>query len=60
VWQFTGSALVGVGAGYWVDKHFGVSPWGLVIGGTVGSAAGFYAFVRTTNRLMDAQKKTRK
>jgi ATP synthase protein I len=57
VWRFTGSALVGVGAGYWIDQHFGVKPVALVVGGLVGSAVGFYAFIRGATQLMDAQKK---
>lgn len=57
VWQFTGSALFGVGVGYGVDQHWGTTPWGLIVGGVVGSGAGFYAFIRSTNRLLDAQSK---
>ena len=60
VWQFTGSALVGVAAGSGVDRWWGTKPWGLIIGGLVGSGAGFYAFVRTTTRLLDQQSKQSK
>lgn len=51
VWQFTGSALFGVAVGYGIDRYFGVSPWGLVIGGMVGNGVGFYAFIITTTKL---------
>ena len=57
VWRFTGSALVGVGAGYWLDQHFGWKPVGLLVGGLVGSAVGFYAFIRGASKLIDAQSK---
>lgn len=57
VWQFTGSALFGVAVGYGVDRWWGTKPWGLVIGGMVGSATGFYAFIKSTMRLLDAQSK---
>lgn len=57
VWQFTGSTLVLVAVGYFVDRKLGTKPWGLVVGGLVGSAVGFYAFIRATNRLIDAKKK---
>lgn len=57
VWQFTGSALFGVAAGYGLDRWVGTGPWGLIIGGMGGSAVGFYAFIRTANRLMEEQKK---
>jgi F0F1-type ATP synthase assembly protein I len=60
VWQFTGSAMFGVGVGYAVDQHWGVTPWGLVIGGAVGSGTGFYAFIRSTNRLLEEQSKRRR
>lgn len=57
VWQFTGSALFGVAVGYGVDRWLESTPWGLVVGGMGGSAVGFYAFIRSANRLMDAGKK---
>lgn len=56
-WQFTGSVVVGVGGGWGIDKGLGSAPWGLIIGGVVGSAVGLYAFIRTSNRLLNAEKK---
>jgi F0F1-type ATP synthase assembly protein I len=56
VWRFTGGALFGVGAGYAFDAWRGTGPWGLVVGGMVGSGVGFYAFITTANRLMAQQK----
>ena len=52
--------MFGVGAGYGLDRWLGIGPWGLIIGGMGGSAVGFYAFIRTANRLMDEQKKSEK
>ena len=60
VWQFTGSALFGVGAGYGLDRWVGTGPWGLIIGGMGGSAVGFYAFIRKANQLSEQQKKEKK
>lgn len=60
VWQLTGSAMMGTAMGYGVDRYFGVEPWGLVVGAVVGSGVGFYAFIRSTTRLSDAQAKKRK
>jgi ATP synthase protein I len=37
-----GFALVG----YWIDRHFGSKPWGLVIGLVLGLVGGFYNLVR--------------
>lgn len=56
-WQFTGSALFGVAVGYGVDRWWGTKPWGLVIGGLVGSGVGFYAFIRSATRLLNEQSK---
>ncbi len=57
VWQFTGSALVGVAAGYGADRGLGSSPAGILVGGAVGSAVGFYAFIRSANRAIEQEKK---
>jgi F0F1-type ATP synthase assembly protein I len=40
-----------------LDKWLGIGPWGLIVGGMGGSAVGFYAFIRSANKLMDEQKK---
>ena len=53
VWQFTGSALVGVAMGYGLDRWVGTKPFGLIVGGLVGSGVGFYAFIRATTKLME-------
>jgi len=39
-----GFALVG----YWWDRHFGTSPWGLVISSLLGIVGGLYNVVRQT------------
>jgi F0F1-type ATP synthase assembly protein I len=58
VWRFTGSALVGVGAGYAVDRYVvGTGSYGVLVGGLVGSGVGFYAFIRGATKLLDAQSK---
>ena len=57
VWQLTGSTLFGVAAGYGLDRWAGTGPWGLLVGGLGGSAVGFYAFIRATNKLTREQSK---
>lgn len=37
-----GFALVG----YWIDRHYGTGPWGLVVGLVLGIVGGLYNFVR--------------
>jgi F0F1-type ATP synthase assembly protein I len=60
VWQFTGSVLVMVGGGYALDVYAATKPWGLIVGGMVGSGVGFYAFIRTANRLMQQESDAKK
>jgi ATP synthase protein I len=59
VWQFTGSTLFGGAVGYAVDAHWKSQPWGMVVGLLVGGGVGFYALVRSTTKLLEAQKKTK-
>jgi ATP synthase protein I len=33
-------------AGYWWDRHFGTSPWGLLIGVVLGLVGGMYNLIR--------------
>ena len=33
-------------AGYWVDRHYGSQPWGLLIGLVLGIVGGLYNLVR--------------
>jgi F0F1-type ATP synthase assembly protein I len=43
---------VGVGlgclVGWWLDKKFGWSPWGIVVGSMLGLAAGMYLMIKET------------
>ena len=32
--------------GYWIDRHYDTSPWGLVVGLALGVVGGLYNFVR--------------
>ena len=47
VWQLVGGAVVGVLAGYWLDRRLGTTPWLLIGLSLVGIVAGFYGFLRT-------------
>ena len=38
------------GAGWLVDKWFGIAPWGIVGGIVLGSAVGLYEFVRISSK----------
>jgi len=41
----------GLAIGWLLDRWLGTKPWLLVIGLTLGAAAGFYELVRTTSKL---------
>lgn len=32
--------------GYWIDRHYGSSPWGLLVGALLGFVGGFYNLVK--------------
>jgi len=36
--------------GYWIDRHFGTDPWGLLGGAGVGIIGGLYNMIRKTVR----------
>ncbi len=45
------SVLIFFGLGWGFDKYFGTKPWGVVVGIVLGSALGFYEFVRLLAKL---------
>jgi F0F1-type ATP synthase assembly protein I len=48
-----GFALVG----YWVDRHYGSQPWGLIVGVVLGIVGGLYNLVREAlQAARDAQR----
>ena len=46
---------VGVAVGYftgaWLDKKFGWTPWGTLVGAMLGLAAGAYLLIKEANRM---------
>lgn len=57
LWRYLGlgtqlAVTVGLFAllGWWLDRHFGWAPWGLVVTGSVGIAAGLYGFLKDVLR----------
>jgi F0F1-type ATP synthase assembly protein I len=41
------TVLAGLGGGYWLDGRLQTRPWFLLLGGTLGLAAGLYHFLKT-------------
>jgi ATP synthase protein I len=48
--SFAASVLLGLGAGYWLDRRLGTTPWLLLVGATLGLGAGFFSFYKTVGR----------
>jgi F0F1-type ATP synthase assembly protein I len=45
--EFVGVVVVFALIGYWADRHWNSSPWGLIVGLAVGSIGSTYSLVRT-------------
>lgn len=43
---FAVTLMLGAFGGLWLDRRFGLSPWGTILGASVGFAAGIYNLVR--------------
>lgn len=54
--ELLGGVLVGIGAGFLVDRFFGTTPWGIIGGVLLGFALSIYMARRTANRLMAQAK----
>jgi F0F1-type ATP synthase assembly protein I len=50
-WDFLGSIIAGALIGYFADRHFGSSPWGLIACTLLGSCTGLYRMVTTLRQL---------
>ena len=48
--SFVLAIVLGVAAGYYLDKRLGTSPWGFLIGFALGLAAGVLNVVRTPKK----------
>ena len=42
---------LGAACGTWIDRRYGLSPWGLLIGLLLGCAAGMYLLLKDYNKL---------
>ena len=50
-WEFLGSILAGALLGYFFDRHFETSPWGLITLTLLGTTTGLYRMVVTLRQL---------
>jgi len=44
--DFGAALVVFVLIGYWVDRHYGCSPWGVLVGCGLGIVGGLYNLIR--------------
>ena len=51
--SFVFALVIGTWAGLWVDRTFGLSPWGMLVGFVLGFAAAVLNVVRITRRAFD-------
>ncbi len=49
--EFAVAEILGVGAGFWLDKKWGTSPWMILVGVFAGFALGFYIIWRTAQEM---------
>ncbi len=52
-WELSSFTLLGLAAGWWFDKRFRSSPWGVLVGALVGIVSGLYRLIRTFARAQD-------
>jgi ATP synthase protein I len=51
------SVVLGLVAGGWLDRRFGIAPWMTLVGIALGSAAGFRSLLRYTRRAAARQER---
>jgi ATP synthase protein I len=60
--EFALSVLVGLGAGYWLDKKLGTAPWLMLVGMCFGFTAGLrsmFHYARSSARAEEREAKKR-
>jgi ATP synthase protein I len=49
--EFIAAVLLCGGAGWWLDRHLGTSPWLMIVGGAVGFGAGMWLLIKASQSL---------
>ena len=49
--EIAGAVVVGVLAGWWCDEHYGTTPYGVLMGTLIGSAAALQRLLASMRRL---------
>jgi ATP synthase protein I len=58
--QLAAAVIVFYFIGTWVDKHYGTSPIGMLVGATIGMVGGFIKFFKSINSLIEQEDRVRK
>jgi ATP synthase protein I len=56
--ELAGSVAGMLLVGYFLDKHFGTSPWLLLVGAIIGFIGGFYNFIKEIQKLSKRDKES--
>lgn len=48
--ELLGALAVGAVPGWWIDKKFHTSPWGILVGVMVGICLGLFQLIRSTSQ----------
>ncbi len=54
--SFVIAIVLGTAAGLWMDRTFGLGPWGMLVGFGMGFAAAVLNVVRITRRTLDSSR----
>ncbi len=54
--SFVIAIVIGTAAGLWVDRTFGLDPWGMLVGFGMGFAAAVLNVVRITRRTLGSSR----
>ena len=58
--QTTAILLLPVAGGWWLDKEYGSSPWGIIGGVALGGVASMYGLISYVNRMENAEKQRKR
>lgn len=58
--EFAASVAVLTLLGWWVDRHFGTHPWGVLTGALIGLVGGMYNMIREALGAVRSQERERR
>ncbi|MBR3631857.1 MAG: AtpZ/AtpI family protein [Elusimicrobiaceae bacterium] len=55
--EFATAVALGTAGGFWADKHWQTTPWGILAGVLLGFALGMYIVIKEARRLATQDKR---